>query len=230
MSWAEWGGGWAGKRTAVVCTRDGVKLLLPGGVPQHEAHLLRQRLHVLQLLQEVHADGLLVLVCEDAPVEGRACPRTQQRRGQQVAGVHSQAGMGMERGGERVRIRAGKGAHLQKRLIMEVFPTPPLPTTSTFTSLCQAQADGDQKGVNRQIRKHWAGVILADRGTGRGRGQEWVWGGTPRSLPPSSCRPSRAAPTGACGFEASRSAGAVRPQSGRLASRRWKDLETGHGV
>ena len=50
---------------AVVGLGDGVKLLLPGRVPQHQPHVLPVGPQLL--LQEVHSDGLLVALGEGPP-------------------------------------------------------------------------------------------------------------------------------------------------------------------
>jgi hypothetical protein len=49
-------------RTAVVGARERVKLLLARRVPQLQPHGAPERVHAQRLLQEVHADGLLVRV------------------------------------------------------------------------------------------------------------------------------------------------------------------------
>ena len=50
---------------AVVSLGDGVELLLPGGVPQHQSHVLPVGPQLL--LQEVHPDGFLVTLGECSP-------------------------------------------------------------------------------------------------------------------------------------------------------------------
>lgn len=54
---------------SIVRSCDGVELLLPRGVPHHEPHVLAKRVDVSRLLEEIHADGLLVLVGEVVPAE-----------------------------------------------------------------------------------------------------------------------------------------------------------------
>ena len=62
---------WGSRRGApsIVRSCDGVELLLPRGVPHHEPHVLAKRVDVSRLLEEIHADGLLVLVGEVVPAE-----------------------------------------------------------------------------------------------------------------------------------------------------------------
>ena len=55
----------AGLGPAVVSLGDGVELLLAGGVPQHQSHVLPVGPQLL--LQEVHSDGFLVTLGEGAP-------------------------------------------------------------------------------------------------------------------------------------------------------------------
>eukprot|EP00982_Pelagococcus_subviridis_P015834 31431-Pelagococcus_subviridis.AAC.12 len=55
-----------GAGAAVVRPRDGVEFFLARGVPDHQSHVLAHGFDVRDLLEEVHADGLLVVLREDA--------------------------------------------------------------------------------------------------------------------------------------------------------------------
>jgi hypothetical protein len=115
-------------RASVVGLDDGVELLLPRGVPKH------------------HADGLLGARDENVPLEkidaDCAGIGNGPTGGGAALGMGSGAcrwgGGGWNAGRWRVDVERGRGyvflylsvySPLQKRRIMDVLPTPPLPTT-----------------------------------------------------------------------------------------------------